>query len=213
MLEKTTANPAPIPRAAEARPLVLASTSRYRRALLERLGIPFSALAPAVDETPLPGEAPRATALRLSEAKARSVARHRPEALVIGSDQVADCDGRAVGKPGHHEAALAMLTALSGRTVVFHTGLALLDGTTGRCATAMVDVRSTFRRLSAAEIGSYLAREQPYDCAGAVRSEGLGIALFESIASDDPTALIGLPLIRLVSMLREAGVPVLAPAG
>jgi septum formation protein len=132
-------------------------------------------------------------------------------ALIIGSDQVADCDGRPIGKPGNHEAAFAMLTALSGRTVVFHTGLALLDTATGRCATAMVDVRSTFRRLGAEEIGAYLARERPYDCAGAVRSEGLGIALFEAIESDDPTALIGLPLIRLCGMLRDAGVPVLAP--
>ena len=209
MLEKTTPNLASAGRGGGPRPLILASTSRYRRALLERLGIPFSAVAPAVDEAALAGETPRATALRLSEAKARSVASSRPGTLVIGSDQVADCDGRAVGKPGHHEAAFAMLTALSGRTVVFHTGLALLDEATGRCVTAMVDVRSTFRRLSAAEIAAYLARERPYDCAGAVKSEGLGIALFESIVSDDPTALIGLPLIQLVSMLRDAGAPVL----
>src|SRR5512143_1809202 len=211
MLEKTTANQGPTGTAAAGTAaLVLASTSRYRRTLLERLGLPFAALPPSVDETPLPGETPRATALRLAEAKARSIAARCPGALVIGSDQVADCDGRAVGKPGHHEAAFAMLTALSGKSVVFHTGLALLDVASGRCTTAMVDVRSTFRRLTAAEIGAYLAREQPYDCAGAVRSEALGIALFESIESDDPTALIGLPLIRLVSMLREAGVPVLA---
>jgi septum formation protein len=211
MLEKTTANPASAKGpAASLRSLVLASTSRYRRALLERLGLPFVALPPSVDETPLPGEAPRATALRLAEAKARSVAAAQPGALVIGSDQVADCGGKAVGKPGRHEAAFAMLTMLSGKTVVFHTGLALLDTSSGRCATAMIDVRSTFRRLTAAEIGAYLAREHPYDCAGAVRSEALGIALFESIESDDPTALIGLPLIRLVSMLRDSGVSVLA---
>ena len=189
---------------------MLASTSRYRRMLLERLGMPFVSVAPTVDEAPLTGETPRATALRLAEAKARSVAARYSNALVIGSDQVADCEGKPIGKPGNHEAAFAMLTALSGRSVVFHTGLALLDTTGGRCPTAMVDVRSTFRRLTAAEIGAYLAREQPYDCAGAVRSEALGIALFESIESDDPTALIGLPLIRLVSMLRDAGVPVLA---
>ena len=212
MLEKTKTNTA-LPRPlAEAPPqLVLASTSRYRRALLERLGIPFTAVAPATEEAALPGERPRDTALRLAEAKARSVAAAHPTALIIGSDQVAECDGQPIGKPGHHEAAVAMLTALSGRTVVFHTGLALLDATRGRCATVMVDVRSTFRGLSAAEIHLYLAREQPYDCAGAVKSEGLGIALFESIASDDPTALIGLPLIRLTSMLREAGLSVLAP--
>ena len=211
MLEKTIANPAPLAPAPGALPLILASTSRYRRTLLERLGIPFTAVAPAADETALPGERPSETALRLAEAKARSVAAAHPAALIIGSDQVADLDGLAIGKPGGHEAALAMLTALAGHTVVFHTGLALLDAASGRCNTAMVDVRSTFRRLSAAEIRLYLAREQPYDCAGAVKSEGLGIALFETIASDDPTALIGLPLIRLTSMLREAGVAVLAP--
>ncbi len=203
-------NPGPTRSGRGAAPvIVLASTSRYRRMLLERLGLPFAALPPVADETPLPGEKPRATALRLAEAKARSIVT-QADALVIGSDQVADCEGRAIGKPGHHEAAFAMLTALSGKTVVFHTGLALLDTASGRCTTAMVDVRSTFRRLTAAEIGEYLAREHPYDCAGAVRSEALGIALFESIESDDPTALIGLPLIRLVTMLREAGVPVLA---
>jgi septum formation protein len=211
MPEKTTANPAVAARADLARPLVLASTSRYRRALLERLGVPFTTVAPDLDESGLPGERPAETALRLSEAKARRVADMYSGALIIGSDQVADCDGRPIGKPGNHEAAFAMLTALSGRTVVFHTGLALLDTATGRCATAMVDVRSTFRRLGAEEIGAYLARERPYDCAGAVRSEGLGIALFEAIESDDPTALIGLPLIRLCGMLRDAGVPVLAP--
>jgi septum formation protein len=212
MLEKTITNPIPAAPSRGGRRLILASTSRYRRALLERLGLPFTAVAPGVDETALPGELPRTTALRLAEAKARSAATAHPDALIIGSDQVADCDGHAIGKPGNHEAAFAMLTALAGKTVVFHTGLALLDTTSGRCATAMIDVRSTFRRLSAAEIERYLAREHPYDCAGAVKSEGLGIALFESIVSDDPTALIGLPLIRLVSMLREAGVPVLTPA-
>ena len=158
-----------------------------------------------------PENDPVETALRLAEAKARSAAAAHPDALIIGSDQVADCEGHPIGKPGNHEAAVAMLTALAGKTVVFHTGLALVDARSGQCATAMVEVRSTFRRLAAAEIGLYLMREQPYDCAGAVKSEGLGIALFESIASDDPTALIGLPLIRLVSMLRDAGVSVLAP--
>ena len=192
------------------RRLVLASTSRYRRMLLERLGLAFVAVASGVDEAPLAGETPAATALRLAEAKARSVAVGHPDALIIGSDQVADCQGRPIGKPGTHERASAQLTGLSGQSVVFHTGLALLDAATGECQTAMVDVRSTFRRLSAAEIESYLRRERPYDCAGAVRSEALGIALFESIESDDPTALIGLPLIRLTGMLLVAGVPVLA---
>jgi len=192
------------------RPLVLASTSRYRRALLEQLGLPFVVASPATDETPLPGEAPVQTALRLAEAKARSVARNHPDALVIGSDQVADCDGRAIGKPADHADAVAQLTALSGSTVVFHTGLALLDAADGHCQTAMVDVRSTFRELSRTEIEAYLRRDQPYDCAASVKSDAFGIALFVRIESDDPTALVGLPLIRLTDMLRAAGVAILA---
>lgn len=190
------------------RPLVLASTSRYRRELLARLGLPFTAAAPDADETPLPGEAPAATALRLAAAKARSIAGSWPQALIVGSDQVADADGVAVGKPGTAAAARAQLAQLSGRTVVFHTGVALLDAATGACQTALVDVRSRFRTLSPATIDTYLAREQPYDCAGSVKSEGLGIALFEAIESDDPTALIGLPLISVVRMLAAAGVAV-----
>jgi len=207
MPDKTTTN------AASAmplrRPLVLASTSRYRRALLERLGVPFTVAASGTDESAMPGEMPAATALRLAEAKARAVAAAHPSALIIGSDQVADCDGEAVGKPGNHAAAVAQLARLSGRTVIFHTGLALLDAATGMCQTALVDVRSTFRHLTADEIEAYLLRERPYDCAGAVKSEALGIALFEAIESDDPTALVGLPLIRLASMLRAAGLSVL----
>ncbi len=151
---------------------------------------------------------PAATAFRLAEAKARSVAPDHPDALIIGSDQVADCEGRPIGKPGTHEVALAQLAELSGKTVVFHTALALLDTATGECQTALVDVRSTYRFLSAAEIEAYLRRDEPYDCAGSVRSEGLGIALFERIESDDPTALIGLPLIRLdrhAALRRRAG--------
>ena len=192
------------------RPLVLASTSRYRKMLLDRLGLPFEVAAPGTDETALPGETPAATAFRLSEAKARSVAAAHPHALIIGSDQVADCEGRSIGKPGSHKRAVAQLTELSGQTVVFHTGLCLLDAASGRCETALVDVRSTFRFLAADEIEAYLRSERPYDCAGSVRSEARGIALFERIESDDPTALIGLPLIRLTSMLRAAGVDVLA---
>jgi septum formation protein len=207
MSEKTTANLRPVAQ----RSLVLASTSPYRRALLDRLGIPFTIVAPKADETPEAVESPAQTALRLSEVKARSVAAQHAGSLIIGSDQVADCDGQPIGKPGDLAKARAMLRLLSGRTVVFHTGIALLDAASGRCASALVDVRSTFRRLSLAEIEAYLTREQPYDCAGAVKSEGLGIALFEAIESDDPTALIGLPLIKLTSMLRDAGVPVLAP--
>lgn len=197
--------------AARPRPLVLGSTSRYRRALLAQLGLPFEVAAPDTDETPLPGEPPSATALRLAEAKARSVAARYPKALIIGSDQVADCDGRAVGKPGNHDRAVAQLVELSGRTVVFHTGLALYDPIREVCQVALVDVRSTFRSLSLAEIDAYLRRDQPYDCAGAVKSDALGIALFTCIESDDPTALVGLPLIRLTDMLLTAGVSVLIP--
>jgi septum formation protein len=212
MPEKTTANdtsPMPPPKPA-ARSLVLASTSRYRRALLAQLGLPFSVAAPFTDEAALPGEAPAATALRLAEAKARSVAGEHAEALIIGSDQVADCDGRAIGKPASHADAVAQLASLSGCTVVFHTGLALLDAASGGCQSAMIDVSSTFRVLSAAEIEDYLRRDQPYDCAASVKSDALGIALFVRIESDDPTALVGLPLIRLTDMLRAAGVAVLA---
>lgn len=212
MPAKTTVSPIPDASEKASRRIVLASTSRYRKMLLERLGIAFIAVAPGTDETALHGETPAGTAFRLAEAKARSVAHSYPDALIIGSDQVADCGGTPIGKPGNHERALAQLTQLSGQTVIFHTGLALLDARTGKCQTALIDVRSTFRFLSAGEIEAYLRREQPYDCAGSVRSEGLGIALFESIESGDPTALIGLPLIRLTSMLRAAGVPLPTPS-
>lgn len=192
-------------------PLVLGSTSRYRRALLERLGLPFEVAAPDVDETALPGERPAQTALRLAEAKARAVAGRYADALVIGSDQVADCDGRPVGKPGDRARAIEQLRALSGRTVVFHTGVALVDAASGRCHRELVDVASTFRTLDDAQIARYLDREQPYDCSGSVKSEALGIVLFDRIASDDPTALIGLPLIALGRLLRAEGVePLLA---
>jgi septum formation protein len=193
-------------------PLILASTSRYRRELLGRLRIPFDIEAPRVDESVLPGETPAQTALRLAEAKARAVAAGRQEGLVVGSDQLASCDGEAVGKPATHANAVAQLERLSGRTVTFHTAVALINAATGRVQRELVDVASTFRSLSPAEIETYLRREQPYDCAGAVKSEGLGIALFERIASDDPTALIGLPLIALARMLRAEGVdPLAAP--
>lgn len=213
MSEKTIANPslgAPAPhRFAGARELVLASASPYRRALLERLGLPFVAVAPRADETPQANEPPARTALRLAEAKARAAAGQYPQALIIGSDQVAGCDGKAIGKPGNHARAVAMLDRLSGRTVIFHTGLALFDAASGECQTACVDVTSTFRTLSGAEIEAYLTHDRPYDCAGAVKAETLGIALFRTIESHDPTALIGLPLIRLVDMLIAAGVRVL----
>ena len=192
--------------------LVLASSSRYRRALLERLGVPFEAISPDVDESARPGEAPGATALRLAEAKARAVgARCAGDALVIGSDQVADCDGVAVSKPDGHDDAVRMLQSLSSRTIVWHTALVLLDSRDGRLQSECVDVTSTFLSLSRAQIDAYLEREKPYDCAGAVRSEALGIALFARISSDDPTALIGLPLIALSRMLRTVGVEVLGP--
>lgn len=203
MVEKTTVNPQ--------RPLLLASTSRYRRALLEQLGMPFEVAAPGVEETPLPGELPAATALRLSEAKARAIAARHPNALVIGADQVADLDGRAIGKPGDYANAFAQLRVLSGQRVVFHTGVALCDAASGRCARRLVDVTSVFRVLTDPEIDAYLRREQPFDCAGSVRSEALGIALFERIDSGDPSALIGLPLIAVVDLLRAEGVSVLTP--
>jgi len=190
------------------RRLVLASTSRYRGELLARLGLPFETASPRADEAPLTGETPAQTALRLSADKARSVAAQFPDALIIGSDQVADCGGEPIGKPGDHDRAVAQLMRLSGRTVVFHTGVALLDAETGDCEAELVDVRSTFRALTAEEIDAYLRREQPYDCAGSVKSEKLGIALFERIESDDPSALVGLPLIRLAAMLRAAGLRV-----
>lgn len=193
-------------------PLILGSTSPYRRELLARLGIPFSVAAPGIDESSEPGERPADTALRLAAAKARTVAHRHADALVIGSDQVADCAGRAIGKPQDRARAIAELGRLSGQTVVFHTGLALIHAPSGRIQTALVPVTSRFRTLRDDEIGAYLDRDAPYDCAGGVKSEGLGIALFESITSDDPTALIGLPLIALCRMLRAEGLdPLLAP--
>jgi septum formation protein len=191
------------------RPLVLASTSRYRQALLSRLGLPFDVQPPGVDETALPGEAPAATACRLAEAKARAVASRYTNALVLGSDQVADAGGVAIGKPGDHAGAAAQLRTLAGRTIVFHTAVALVDAQSGRCAVRLIDVATRFRALSDAAIEHYLERERPYDCAGSIRSEGLGIALVEAIESDDPSALIGLPLITVVDLLRAEGVDVL----
>ena len=191
------------------RPLVLASTSRYRQALLSRLGLPFDVQPPGVDETALPGEAPAATACRLAEAKARAVASRYANALVLGSDQVANAEGVAIGKPGDHAAAAAQLRMLAGRTVVFHTAVALVDAQSGRCAVRLIDVATRFRALSDAAIEQYLQRERPYDCAGSIRSEGLGIALVEKIESDDPSALIGLPLITVIDLLRSEGVDVL----
>jgi len=192
------------------RPLILASTSRYRRALLERLGVPFAVEAPQVDEATLAGESPRATALRLAEAKARAVAARHPAALVLGSDQVLDLDGVAVSKPADRADAKRQLVAASGRTLVFHTAVALVDAASGRADVRCIDVASAFRVLDPLAIDRYLERERPFDCAGSVKSEGFGIALFERITSDDPTALIGLPLITVVAMLQAEGCDVLA---
>lgn len=192
---------------AQPRRLVLASGSAYRKALLGRLGVPFEAHSPQVDERPLAGESPHDTALRLSLLKARALAA-RGE-LVIGSDQVCSSDGRRYGKPGSHEAAAQQLRELSGRTADFHTGVALLDTASGRHEARVVLCRVTFRALGEARIESYLRKEQPYDCAGAAKSEGLGIALIARMQTEDPTSLVGLPLIALSEMLERAGVPVL----
>lgn len=189
--------------------LILASTSPYRRELLTRLGLPFEIANPKTDETPLPGEAPEDTALRLSEAKARAVAAAFPDALIIGSDQVAVMDGRVFGKPGDHQRAVEQLGQLRGRTVNFFTGLCLFNARTGQAQVRGVPTLVTFRDLSDDEIENYLRREQPYNCAGAAKSEGLGIALLKSMQGDDPNALVGLPLIALCDMLRAEGVAVL----
>jgi septum formation protein len=193
----------------ESRRLVLASTSPYRKALLERLGLAFECAGPAVEERALPGEAPAATAQRLAEAKARAVALRFPDALIIGSDQVATCEGALLEKPGDHANAVRQLTAMSGRTAHFDTAVALCDATSGVVRSAVVPCRVRFRVLGAAQIEDYLRREQPYDCAGSAKSEGLGIALIERIECDDPTALVGLPLIALTGLLQQAGMPVL----
>jgi septum formation protein len=192
--------------------LILASTSRYRRELLERLRWPFEAVAPGVDETPQPGETPAALARRLALAKAQAVAGAHPDAVVIGSDQVADLDGQPIGKPGGHDRAVEQLHAMSGRSVVFQTAVAVVRISTGFAAEVLVPVTVRFRRLNDREIEHYLQAEQPYDCAGSARSESLGIALLDAIESDDPTALVGLPLIRTAAMLRAAGIDVLAHA-
>ena len=191
------------------RSLILGSTSRYRHDLLSRLRLPFQAVAPDVDETPRAGENPADLALRLALAKARDVARRHPQAVVIGSDQVADLHGDPLGKPGTHERAVAQLTRMSGKTVIFQTALAVVCIDTGFEQCDIAPVRVVFRALGPAEIEQYLRAEQPYDCAGSAKSEGLGIALLERIDNDDPTALVGLPLIRTCHLLRAAGVNVL----
>lgn len=189
-------------------PLILASTSRYRRELLSRLGLPFESVAPDVDEAALPGEAPAALAERLALAKARAVAALHPGAIVIGSDQVADLDGEAIGKPGTHERAVAQLQRMSGRQVVFQTAVAIVAP--GLAAIERAEVRVRFRTLTVAAIDRYLRADTPYDCAGSAKVESLGVALLEAVESDDPTALVGLPLIRTCALLRRAGLDPLA---
>ena len=189
--------------------LVLASTSPYRRELLSRLRIPFEVRAPGIDESALAGEAPRDTALRLAKQKAHAVASSCPGALVIASDQVAALDGESIGKPGGHERAVAQLNAMSGRCVTFHTALAVFNTANGALQLAEVPTEVYFRRCSQDEIERYLAAERPYDCTGSAKIEGLGIALVEHMSSDDPTALIGLPLMQLVTMLKNEGVRLL----
>ena len=188
------------------RQLVLGSSSKYRRELLSRLKVPFEVAVPDLDETPQSGESPRDLALRLALAKANAVAARFPEAVVIGSDQVADLDGEPIGKPGDHARATAQLRRMRARTVVFQTAVAVVCHATGFEQVDLAPVKVRFRDLDDAEIEAYLRSEEPYDCAGSARSEGLGIVILEAIESDDPTALIGLPLIRTSRMIRAAGV-------
>lgn len=196
----------PLPR------LILGSTSRYRRELLERLRLPFECVSPQVDETPRPAEAPAALAQRLALAKARAVAALHPDAVVIGSDQVADVDGEPIGKPGTHERAVAQLQRMSGRAIVFQTAVAVVRPATGFEQVLLAPVTVRFRELDLTEIDHYLRLEQPYDCAGSAKCETLGISLLGAIESDDPTALIGLPLIRTCELLRAAGLDPLRAA-
>jgi septum formation protein len=195
--------------AAPAPAIVLASTSRYRRELLARLGLPFEVIAPHVEEEPLPGESAAAMASRLALAKARAVAALRPDAIVIGSDQTATLDGVSIiGKPGTHERAVAQLRAASGRAMAYHTAVAVVRGCDGFERVASVETRVRFRPLDDARIEAYLAREPAYDCAGSAKCEGLGIALLEAIEGPDPSALVGLPLIELSAALEAAGLRV-----
>ena len=189
--------------------IVLASTSPFRRELLGKLGLPFEIANPKTDETPLPGEAPENTALRLSEAKAKAVAKDFPDALIIGSDQVAVLNGRVFGKPGNHERAVEQLRTLSGNTINFFTGLCVHNARTGHSHLRGIPTRVGFRELGDQEIENYLRRETPYNCAGSAKSEGLGITLLSKIEGDDPNALVGLPLIALCDMLRAEGVTIL----
>lgn len=190
-------------------PLVLASTSIYRSQLLSTLQIPFQTAAPDVDETPLPGESAEQTSWRLAQVKAQAVAQRFPDALIIGSDQVALLDGQQIGKPLNHDNAVRQLSAMRGKTVTFYTALSLLNASTGELQTEVATTKVSYRNLNDDEIERYLKKEQPYHCAGSAKTEGLGIALISRIQGDDPNALIGLPLILLVNMLEKQGVRIL----
>ncbi|MGA2549841.1 MAG: Maf family nucleotide pyrophosphatase [Burkholderiaceae bacterium] len=192
--------------------VILASSSVYRRELLARLGLPFEWQTPEVDETALPGESARDTAIRLARQKAQAVASQHADALVIGSDQVASWRGQHIGKPGNHARALAQLEQFQGETVRFYSAVCIIDTREGRILEDVAEVTVRFRQLTPAELENYLQREQPYDCAGSAKSESLGIALLEKIESDDPTALVGLPLIRVATMLRTLNYPLLSSA-
>lgn len=196
-----------MPNSALPRTLILGSTSAYRRELLQRLRLPFEVHSPDVDETPLAGEAPAALALRLALAKAQAVAQRFPQAIVIGSDQVADLNGEPLGKPGNHANAVAQLQRMRGQSVVFQTAVSVVCLATGFEQTELAQVKVQFRQVSDEAIEAYLQAEQPYDCAGSAKSEGLGIALLECIDNQDPTALVGLPLILTCRLLRAAGMP------
>lgn len=193
----------------DTRPIVLASTSPYRAALLQRLGLPFVTADPQVGESAAPGEAPESLALRLAEAKAQAVRGRHPQALIVGADQVAVLEGELLRKPGDHESAVRQLLRASGRRVLFVTALCLLDARSGRTQCEAIPYTVVFRRLARTQLEAYLRREKPYDCVGGFKAEGLGIALFERMEGDDPSALIGLPLMRLVTMLEREGVDVL----
>lgn len=191
--------------------LILASSSPYRREVLQKLHLPFECLSPAIDETPLANESPEHTSLRLAEAKAHKIAETQRNALIIGCDQVATVDGLQIGKPGNHANAVKQLTMLSGREVIFHSALCLLNSASQHMQSTIVPYFVKFKPLTALQIETYLHLEQPYDCAGSAKSEGMGITLLDYMRGDDPNALIGLPLIALVSMLQQAGVDVLSP--
>ena len=192
--------------AAASPPLVLASTSPFRREILQKLGLPFAAVAPNADESVMQGESPQALVRRLAENKARAVASDWPDALIIGSDQVACIDSEILGKPGNRETAVKQLSQAAGRTVTFYTGLCLFNSSSQRKQVCCDPFKVHFRPLSQDQIGRYLDHEQPFNCAGSFKSEGMGITLFSRLEGDDPNSLIGLPLIRLVEMLGNEGI-------